>query len=203
MRKREILMSLTSSLSHLPKAFIDTTVLCGAIRKDGVNRNLLKLARSSQFYQPVLSRVCLLEFIRNASNGLGKGERMVKYSEEEIKDFTDSFLVPIFDYYSDLPVNSIVGRYSIETIIRENQPIGEVLTKLSGCTDEAAEQIASSQEMSEPLHRFDQEDFHVWVTAIQEECDYIVTTNTRRFPAEIGNIQRIHPGDFFDFLTFE
>lgn len=138
--------------------------------------------------------------MRNASNGLGKGDKMLKYNIEEIKTFTDAFLAPIFDHYSDLPVNSIVGRYSMETIIRENQPIGEVLTTLSECSDEEAKQIASSHEMSEPLRRFDQDDFHVWVTAIQEECDYIVTANTRRFPAEIGNIQRIHPGDFFDYL---
>ncbi|WP_156857307.1 PIN domain-containing protein [Oceanobacillus sp. AG] len=196
-------MSLTSSFTRPPKAFIDTTVLCGAIRKDGLNRKLLKLARSPQFYQPVLSRICLLEFMRNSSNGLGKGNKMVKYSEEEIMTFTFSFLAPIFDNYSELPVNSIVGRYSIETIIRENQPIGEVLTLLSGCSDEFAKQIAGNQEMSEPLHRFDQDDFHVWITAIQEKCDYIVTTNTRRFPSQIGNIQRIHPGDFYDFLISE
>lgn len=141
--------------------------------------------------------------MRNASNGLGKGNNMVKYSEEEIKAFTLGFLAPLFDYYSDLPVNSVVGRYNIETIIRENQPIGEVLTLLSGCSDEFAKQIAAGQEMSEPLHQFDQDDFHVWVTAIQENCDYIVTTNTRRFPSQIGKIQRIHPGDFYDFLVSE
>ncbi|GGN61508.1 PIN domain-containing protein [Oceanobacillus indicireducens] len=63
--------------------------------------------------------------------------------------------------------------------------------------------FAGSQEMSEPLHRFDQDDFHVWITVIQEKCDYIVTTNTRRFPSQIGNIQRNHPGDFYDFLISE
>ncbi|UTR10170.1 PIN domain-containing protein [Evansella sp. LMS18] len=51
--------------------------------------------------------------------------------------------------------------------------------------------------MSIPLKRFDQEDFHVWSTAIQQECNYIITSNTRRFPAAIGRIERIHPTDFY------
>ncbi|MFC7395031.1 hypothetical protein [Scopulibacillus cellulosilyticus] len=89
----------------------------------------------------------------------------------------------------------------METIIRENRPIGDVLVELSGCSCEIASQIASSQEMNEPLHQFDQDDFHVWVTAIKEECDWIVTTNSRRFPLKIGKIERIHPKDFYNFLN--
>lgn len=73
--------------------------------------------------------------------------------------------------------------------------------ELSGCSDETTQHIASTQEMSEPLHRFDQDDFHVWVNAIQEECNYILTTNHRRFPSEIGNIKRIHPSDFYRYLS--
>lgn len=194
-------MSLTFNQKNPPTVFIDTTVLCGAIRTNGINRNLLKLARFPHIYIPVLSKVCLLEFVRNASNGIGRGEKMVKYDEYEISGFINEFLEPIFDHYSELPVNSIVGRYSVETIIRESRPIGEILAELSGCADEVAKEIAASQEMSEPLYRFDQDDFHVWVTAIQEECDYIVTANKRRFPAEIGKIKRIHPAVFYDQLT--
>ncbi|WP_157185143.1 PIN domain-containing protein [Paenisporosarcina sp. TG20] len=60
-------MNSTSTLI-IPKALIDTTVLCGAILTDGVNRNLLKVARLG-VYQPIISNVCLLEFVRNASKG--------------------------------------------------------------------------------------------------------------------------------------
>lgn len=196
-----MLMSLTFNPSDPPKVFLDTTVLCGAIRQNGVNRKLLQLARLPQLYKPVISRVCLFEFVRNATNGLGRGDKMVTYEEDEIKGFLDKFLNPIFEHYSELPVNSIVGRYNVETIVRENRPIGEVLTELSDCPDETAKQIAATQEMGEPLHRFDQDDFHVWVTAIQQECDYIATTNSRRFPAEIGGIKRIHPGVFYEQLV--
>ena len=193
-------MSSTFNPYIPPKVFLDTTVLCGSIRKDGINRKLLKLAQFPHIYEPVISRVCLFEFVRNATNGLGKGDKMVKYDEWEIKAFLNDFLSSIFDHYSELPVNSIVGRYSVETIIRENRPIGEVLTELSGCSDETAKEIAATQEMSEPLYRFDQDDFHVWATAIQQECEYIISTNTRRFPSKIGKIKRIHPSEFYQQL---
>ncbi|UOE94106.1 PIN domain-containing protein [Alkalihalobacillus sp. LMS39] len=75
------------------------------------------------------------------------------------------------------------------------------MVELNGCSNQTAEEISSSLEMSEPLSRFDQDDFHVWITAIQEECDYILTSNHRRFPSEIGSIKRIHPSDFYERLT--
>lgn len=195
-------MNLTFNHHYPPKVLLDTTVLCGAIRKDGVNRRILQAARFSEFYRPVISRVCLFEFVRNASNGIGKGRNMIQYDQLEIETFLYKFLNPIIEYYTELPVNSIVGRYNVETIIRENRPIGEVLVELSGCSDEMATEIASSQEMSEPLRRFDQDDFHVWVTAIREKCDYILTTNSRRFPSKIGRIDRIHPAEFYSCLDF-
>ncbi|WP_255259757.1 PIN domain-containing protein [Lentibacillus sp. CBA3610] len=142
-----------------PKVFLDTTVLCGALRKDGINRKILRAAQFPHFYRPIISKVCLFEFVRNASNGLGKGNRMLTYDGQEIEFFLNEFLSPITAYYAELPVNSIVGRYSVETIMRENRPIGAVLTELSGCSNEMAEQIASSLEMSKPLYRFDQEIF--------------------------------------------
>ncbi|KHF27603.1 Aldehyde dehydrogenase [Anoxybacillus sp. BCO1] len=121
---------------------------------------------------------------------------MVIYTLQEIEAFLNEFLCPIFRYYTNLPVNSLVGRYSVETIMRENRPIGEVLVELSGCDHETAKQIITSQEMSEPLYRFDQEDFHVWITAIQEECDYILTTNYRRFPARLDRLSAFIRGSF-------
>ena len=41
---------------------------------------------------------------------------------------------------------------------------------------------------------------HVWVTAINEDCKYIVTSNTKRFPQKIGNIDVKKPGEFFDMM---
>nr|WP_308462044.1 PIN domain-containing protein [Planococcus sp. CP5-4] len=60
--------------------------------------------------------------------------------------------------------------------------------------------MAEKQEMSEPLSKFDQDDFHVWVTALQENCNFILTSNHRRFPAEIGETKRIHPVRFYEEL---
>lgn len=188
--------SIYDSLSR-PKVFIDTTVLCGAIRKDGINRKILQAARFPHFFEPVFSKVCLFEFVRNAAEGLGKGEKRVVYSADDIEEFFQAFLNPIFEFYEKLPVNSVLGRYSVETIIRENLPIGEVLIELSECDHDTAKNIAEKQEMTEPLAKFDQDDFHVWVTAIREDCNLILTSNHRRFPYEIGEIKRIHPEHFY------
>ncbi|MDN4608151.1 PIN domain-containing protein [Sporosarcina highlanderae] len=194
-------MSLTyKPISSLPppKVFIDTTVLCGAIRKPGgINEKILGLARANILFTPVFSKVCLLEFQRNALNGLGN----ILYTPDEVESYITGMIRPILD--ENPPVNSVVGRYSIETILRENRPLKEVLQLLSGYTLQEVDDIAAAQELSEPLHRFDQDDFHVWVTAIQMECDYIVTANTKRFPNRIGYIKRMHPRDFYAMLTGE
>ena len=115
-------MNSTYNSSYPPKVFIDTTVLCGALRQDGVNRKILKAARFPNLYVPVVSKVCLFEFVRNAAKGLGKGSSCVEYTHDEIEGFLHEFLLPIFQYYNDLPVNSKVGRYSVETIMRESNP---------------------------------------------------------------------------------
>ena len=75
----------------------------------------------------------MFEFVRNAANGLGKGAKRVMYEAGDIDEFLQEFLNPIFEHYKHLPVNSASGRYSVETIIREHLPLGDVLVELSGC----------------------------------------------------------------------
>ncbi|WP_404406233.1 PIN domain-containing protein [Jeotgalibacillus malaysiensis] len=178
-----------------PKVLIDTTVLCGAIRRPGgVNEKILKLGRTDLLYRPVISKLCLLEFYRKATEGLG----LVTFTPKEIETYIHYMISPILELHP--PVNSAVGRYSIETVIREHRPLKEVLELLSGYTIEEADDFAASSELEEPLHQFDQNDFHVWITAVQTECDLIVTSNTKRFPKHIGNIKRIHPSDFYRLI---
>jgi hypothetical protein len=98
-------MNLIYDAPRPPKVFIDTKVLCGALRVDGVNRKILKAARFPHLFQPVVSRVCLFEFIRNASQGLGKGDKRAVYNQQEIEAFLNEFLDPIFQYYTKLPIN--------------------------------------------------------------------------------------------------
>lgn len=190
------LTNLTSD-SPPPKVFLDTTVLLGSFLKDGLQRQLIRFAGSTSVFIPVISRLCLLEFYTKTFSGIGPKKRIFNYTDVEF--FFDEFIKPILDDH--LPVNSIVGRYSIETILRENRPIGEVLVELSGCTTKQAKEIVAQQEMDEPLHQFDQNDFHIWITAIQADCRYIVTSNTHRFPAGIGSIERIHPLDFYKLIS--
>jgi hypothetical protein len=202
----------TSTMSNfsIPKAMLDTTVLCGALLSPGgINRRLLEFARVSVFYTPVLSNVCMLEFLRNAITGLGKkgGNKRV-FSYEEIETFLDVNVYPILDKYP--VINSAYSRNSYE-IVKEcttTAKIGDVLTKLTELDDTTAEamalgnlQIGKNDDMEQPLHKFDLQDFHVWATAIGTRCDYIVTSNTRRFPENIGTIKRISPLDFYNFFA--
>ncbi|MBL4952044.1 PIN domain-containing protein [Neobacillus sp. YIM B02564] len=195
-------MNLIYDAPRPPKVLIDTTVLCGAIRMSGVNRTILQSAQLKGLFQPVFSKVGLFEFLyKTTVDGLGRGNKKVIYEWGEAEEFLDLFVYPLLKQYSTIPVNSIVGRYTVEAYIKGHRPIGEVLVELSGCDEETARKIVANQEMKEPLQHFDPKDFYVWVTAIQEECDYILTSNHRRFPSEIGPIKRIHPSDFYEHLS--
>lgn len=191
-------MSSTSTLIT-PKAMIDTTVLCGALLTNGVNRQILQAARLG-VYQPVISNVCLLEFVRNASNGLGSKRMKKMFDWETIDEFLNLFVFPALK--GKEVTNSIVSRESYEVIkMLTKEPsisIGEALLKIATCTDFQAKKIIQQHDMHLPLEQFDIHDFHVWVTAIEENCDYIVTQNTHRFPAYIGSITRIAPIDFIE-----
>lgn len=186
--------TIYNSLSP-PKKFIDTTVLCGALRTNGINRKILEMGASPHFFKPVVSRVCLLEFYRKA---LFDGLSGTTYTFELVTEFLDLFVYPILD--NNTAVNSLVGRESFEVIVRNRRPIGEVIVELSGCTREEANRIVSQEQMDKPLHHFDENDFHVWVTAIIEKCNFILTNNTKRFPEKIGNITRVKPGDFYNMI---
>jgi hypothetical protein len=88
-----------------PRALKDITVLCGAIRSpNGINEQILTLARASILFTPILSKVCLLEFKRNAINGLGN----VVYSPLEVERYIKGMIYSILD--ENPPVNSVVGR---------------------------------------------------------------------------------------------
>jgi len=82
-KRRGKSMHLIYDAPRPPKVFIDTTVLCGAIRVDGVNRKILQASRLSDLFEPVFSKVCLFEFVRTATNGLGKGDNTMKMTSED------------------------------------------------------------------------------------------------------------------------
>ncbi|WP_237665292.1 PIN domain-containing protein [Sutcliffiella horikoshii] len=193
-------MSLTSTLIT-PRAMIDTTVLCGALLTNGINRKLLTVARLG-IYQPIISNVCLLEFVRNASKGLGSKTNKKVFDWETIDSFINHFVFPSLQ--GQEVTNSVVSRSSYEVIKMLTQKpsisIGEALLEIAACSDEHAQAIAQQHGMKLPLEQFDIHDFHVWATAIETECNYIVTRNTKRFPDQIGSIIRIDPIDFYNSI---
>jgi len=183
---------MNNSNPSSPLVFFDTTVLCGAIRSDGINRQLLRLAATPTNYRVVLSRVCLLEFVKKAiHDGIGG----VVYPIEMVEEFLDLFVYPILE--NSPAVNSKVGRYSWEIIRRNGMNIGQALAELSGVSTQEAIRLAEEKGLQDPLRNYDEQDVHVWVTAIQYQCSYIVTSNTKRFPEKIGNIKRVKPGEFY------
>lgn len=187
-----------NSTFRIPKAFIDTTVLCGAIRVNGLNRKLLQLAQSSIFYTPVMSVVCLLEFYQKAlSDGIGG----VIYPLEVVDEFMENLIYPVLEEKN--AIHTKVGRYSFESVWFYHRPTGEVLSKLTHKTLEEAEAIIQTAGMEEPLFKYDPNDMHVWLGAIEEDCDYIVTSNEHRFPKKIGKIERIRPTVFYNILDVE
>jgi predicted nucleic acid-binding protein len=180
---------------------LDTTVLCGALLTNGVNYKLLKAA-SIGIYQPVISNVCLLEFIRNASNGF-KVKGMVKsFDWDTIDSFLEGLIFPALQ--EEEATNSVVSRNSYEVIKRLTKrphiSIGQALIEIVDLTDEQVRQIIQQQRMKLPLEQYDDKDCHVWSTALKTGCQYIVTRNTDRFPEQIGPILRIDPVDFYESL---
>lgn len=185
-----------SGLNDSPHVLFDTTVLCGAILGPGINRQLLTLAAQTVDYRVVLSRVCLMEFYHNAVFK-GIGNRV--YPVEIVEGFLETFVYPILD--NEPAVNSQVGRHAFEIVRRLESPIGQALAEISDCDTETALNIARDQGLQDPLRKYDENDVHVWVTAIREECKYIVTSNTKRFPKKIGNIEALRPGTFYSMIS--
>ena len=187
-----------TSLSTSPKALIDTTVLIKSLLGAGINRELLMMARTTVFFEPVISNVCLLEFVRNASKGLSTSQKFHRdpYTWEEIQHFLDYFIYPIVGDKG--PVNSAFSRENAEVIERFTKvaTLREVLDDLTSLTDDETQTLIENQEIDESLEKFDLQDFHVWTTAIETGCQYIITDNRKHFPAQIGSIQRITPKEF-------
>lgn len=182
-----------SGFNTSPRVLFDTTVLCGAIHSPGINRQLLTFAAQTIDYRVVLSRVCLMEFYHNA---LFKGIGGKLYPLDLVDDFLELFVYPILD--NQPAVNSRVGRHALDIVSRLGDTIGQALAEISECDTQTAVSIAQDHGLQKPLSNYDENDVHVWVTAINEECKYIVTSNTKRFPQNIGGIEVIKPGDFYN-----
>lgn len=104
---------MSSSESTSPIILFDTTVLCGAIRSNGINRQLLRMASQTIDYRVVLSKVCLLEFMKNATyEGIGG----TAYPIDMVEGFLDNFVYPILE--NSPAVNSSVGRHHWEIVRR-------------------------------------------------------------------------------------
>jgi|SRR5699024_5103632 len=196
-----ISMSLMLNSKDPPVIFLDTTVLFGALLTAGVNYKILELARTPILFIPVISNVCLFEFWRNARNGISTNGKVRVFEQTEIDVFFTTMIYPILEH-SPSVLKTIMGRHlNVSTMIRNNEEIGKILVELSGCSLEKAFDILNEEEMKLPLHHFDENDFHVWITALETNCNFIVSDNKKRFPSNIGKLKRINAIDFFNILS--
>ncbi|GAB1786103.1 PIN domain-containing protein [Priestia megaterium] len=188
-------MNLTSNLLNRPKALLDTTVFISAIISPGVSIALLNAAMASRF-QPVISNVCMWEFIRHASRGIKVGKTTISLTWDEIVDFLDYYVFPALQ--DQEITNSTVSRENFELIrlLTETTTLEQAIHALSSVSKEQAAALLEREESKVPLYRYDINDAHVWMTAIETKCDFIVTSNSNKFPEYIGNIRRIHPVEF-------
>ncbi|MDQ0220707.1 PIN domain-containing protein [Peribacillus cavernae] len=177
------------------RVMLDTTVLCSSILTDGLNLKLLRAARAGR-YQAVISSICLFEFRRYALEGIKQGKNSFQFTDSYFEKFME---LVVFPALRGQPVSeSLVSRHSYEVVKMADHrtPIGDMLYELTLMTQEQVVFILEDNNMTKPLSEFDLQDAHVWTTAVATECEYIVTSNKRKFPETIGNIERIHPIDF-------
>ena len=154
-------MSLISTL-NTPKAMLDTTVLCGALLTDGANRSLLRIARLG-IYQPVISNVCLLEFLHNASKGLGKGSTKKVFDWNTIDTFLNFFVFP--SLLGKEVTNSVVSRNSYEVIklltLKPHHSLGDAILQIMSLSEAQLKELIIEKDMQLPLEDYYINDFHV------------------------------------------
>lgn len=111
----------------------------------------------------------------------------------DIEDFFD-MVSPVLDEESRVKAR-IAKDYVVDAAYAEDalDRLADLLAHL--CPD-YEEQIRAHPEVNSLRGQRDDEDLHVMVSAIEEQADCIVTSNTSDFPPRIGDIQILKPGAF-------
>lgn len=167
----------------------DATVLCGALRRPaGMNFRLLQLAADGVVLDGFTTEVAGMEFIRNATDGLGG----VRYEIDLIEEFLDGFGA-LFD--PENVATSPIGRALTAQTWLHNRPIGEVVYHLTGRTREELLDGLPNQ-LRVVSGEFDDHDVHLVAAAVTRGADVICTSNRRHMPEGTlaGDLEVIGPG---------
>ncbi|MDI6817631.1 MAG: PIN domain-containing protein [Actinomycetota bacterium] len=180
-------------MSKRPRILLDTTVLCGAlVQPNSINFKLLMLARAASFYEPIISEVVVVEFIKHCRLGIGG----ITYSEEEIDRFWN-VVTPLLEPESIERIS--IGRRYAEYVKFYVKPIEEVVYELTGRNH--SELLDAARASGLKYCDIDSHDLHLLVAAVEHLCDYLCTANVNDRPEGIGAVKVIKPGALYGLLT--
>lgn len=180
----------------MDRVVVDTNILCAAILTPGLSRKLLQLGRSGLIYEPVIGEVVVCEFIEHCR----KGMRGRTFSEEEIDDFF-RMVAPMLDFENIKRIR--IGKELWIDVTRLKMPVQQCLYDMF-YTDlgvRKSELLLELEQYGKNLEDVDLGDLHVMYSALQYDCNVIVTTNTDDFPKVLGEIEVFKPGYYYDLVT--
>ncbi|HEY6888824.1 MAG TPA: hypothetical protein VI300_13620 [Solirubrobacter sp.] len=135
-----------------------------------------------------------MEFLRNAYEGFGAGNRFRRYDEAELTEFLDTF-APLFDATSIHA--SPIGRALTPNHALHDQPVGEVIHALTGYDDVSLLAELERQPTVTPgqsLKHFDPFDLHLALVAVRDGADVLCTSNTTDYTMDaIGPVRIATP----------
>jgi hypothetical protein len=127
-----------------------------------------------------------MEFVRHAHEGL-TGER---YTTEEIEEFLDAF-TPLFEPDNIAP--SPIGRSLTQQTYLHDQPLGEIVYHLTGCSREDLLENLNAQ-VRVTVAEFDPNDVHLVAAAVDAGADAICTANATDYTmSHIGAMEVLTP----------
>jgi hypothetical protein len=178
----------------------DATVLCRALlNPHGLEFELLLRAAQGVPFDGFTTEVVGVEFLRNAYEGFGAGERLRRYDPEEVEEFLDTF-APLFD--NENIHDSPIGRTLTPNHALHDRPLGEVVHALTGATGGELLADLERQPTVSPglsLGHFDPFDLHLALVAVRDGADVLCTSNTNDYSMpNIGPVRIATPAELAD-----
>jgi hypothetical protein len=177
----------------------DATVLCRALLNPlGVEFELLVRAADGVPFRGFTTDVVGFEFLRNAYEGFGAGERFRRYTQDELTEFLDTF-APLFDAGNIHAAP--IGRALTPNHELHDKPVGEVIFELTGHRYTSLLEELEAQPTVTPgpsLRHFDPFDLHLALTAVRDGADAVCTSNTTDYTMEmerIGPVRIVTPAE--------
>jgi predicted nucleic acid-binding protein len=178
------------------RVLFDATVICGAfVSPHGHNYKLLELADDG-FIDGFTTDVSAYEFVYNAYRGALTRGRPVE--PVILTEFLDGF-PNLFDPATTPRVT--IGRNIVGEVWMNQKPVGEVVWKLTGRNREDLLERLHEQQLV-AIDDYDPADLYLLVAAVEQEADFICTSNTSDLKQPTyGHIRIVTPGALYRQIT--